>query len=69
MLDRKLKLEDLEVGMKIRDKSQLSDIYDMWVILTKAPDESYYTIGFFGKETNEQSDKLFNTGNKANSWR
>lgn len=57
--NQKLKIKDLYIGMKISDKSQLSSIYDTWVILVKNNDSDVYTIGFIGSETNEESDKLF----------
>lgn len=55
-------LQELKVGMQIKDKSQLDSVYDTWIILTKQPDDTEYTIGFIGKETNTKSDKLFKQG-------
>lgn len=63
MIDNKLNLEDLYIGMKIQDKVQLSDIYDTWIMLVKSKDSDVYTIRFIGKETNAESDKLFTQGN------
>ena len=48
-----------EAGMEIRDKKQLSDIYDTWIMLVKNKGSNIYTIGFIGRETNEESDRLF----------
>lgn len=61
--NNKFKLEDLYIGMEIYSKDQLSDIYDTWVILVKNSDSDMYTVRFIGKETNEESDKLFAQGN------
>ncbi len=50
--------------MEIKDKEQLSDIYDTWVMLVKSSSNSdVYKVGFIGKETNTESDKLFAQGN------
>ena len=35
MVDNKFKLEDLYIGMQIKDKNQLSSIYDTWIMLVK----------------------------------
>ena len=59
MTNKKFALEDLYIGMEIRDKEQLSGIYDTWIILVKSSDSDVYTVGFIGKETNAESDKLF----------
>lgn len=59
----KFALEDLYIGMKIRDKNQLSNIYDTWIMLVKNNNSDMYTVGFIGKETNAESDKLFAQGN------
>ncbi len=60
----KLALEDLYIGLEIKDKEQLSDIYDTWVMLVKSSSNSdVYKVGFIGKETNTESDKLFAQGN------
>lgn len=58
-INKKLELKDLYIGMKIKDKGQLNNIYDTWIILTKNKNSDAYTIGFIGSETNEESDKLF----------
>lgn len=63
VIDNKFKLEDLYVGMEIKDKDQLSGIYDTWIMLVKNSDSDVYTVGFIGKETNTESDKLFAQGN------
>ncbi len=63
IIDNKFRLEDLYVGMEIKDKDQLSDIYDTWIMLVKSSDSDVYTVGFIGKETNTESDKLFAQGN------
>lgn len=63
IIDNKFALQDLYIGMEIRDKNQLSNIYDTWVMLVKSSDSDVYTVGFIGKETNEESDKLFSQGN------
>jgi hypothetical protein len=50
--------------VKIKD---LENIYDLWIILTRpkdvelAPDEGI--LSFVGKETNEESDKLYTKDN------
>ena len=59
----KFELEDLYIGMEIKDKDQLSGIYDTWILLVKSSDSDVYTVGFIGKETNTESDKLFAQGN------
>ncbi len=63
IVDNKFTLEDLYIGMEIKDKDQLSNIYDTWVMLVKSSDSDVYTVGFIGKETNAESDKLFTQGN------
>lgn len=63
MENKKMELKDLYVGMKIRDKDQLDRIYDTWVILVKNKESDVYTVGYIGWETNEESDRLFKTGN------
>ena len=35
MANNKFALQDLYIGMKIRDKDQLSNIYDTWIMLVK----------------------------------
>jgi len=60
-----LGIADIYEGMIIEDKSQLSNIYDTWIILVKVPGEEHYTIGYIGTETNERSDELFHNGNKV----
>ena len=62
--DKKLALSDLSIGMRIKDKSQLSNIYDTWVFLIKDMSDDGYTIGYIGKETNSESDELFERGRK-----
>ena len=61
---KKLTLSDLSIEMKIKDKSQLSNIYDTWVFLIKDTSDDGYTIGYIGKETNSESDELFERGRK-----
>ena len=63
IIDNKFTLEDLYIGMKIKDKNQLSNIYDTWIMLVKNNNSDVYTVGFIGKETNAESDKLFAQGN------
>lgn len=63
IIDHKLTLEDLYIGMEIKDKAQLSSIYDTWVMLVKNNNSDAYTVKFIGKETNAESDKLFTQGN------
>lgn len=62
-IDNKFTLEDLYIGMEVRDKNQLSHIYDTWIMLVKSNDSDVYTVGFIGKETNAESDKLFTQSN------
>lgn len=59
---KKFTLDDLHLGMEINDKEQLSNIYDTWIFLIKNKGAKNYKIGFIGKETNEESDKLFTQG-------
>ena len=59
---KKYTLKDLVVGMEIKDKEQLSNIYDTWILLIKDKAAKNYKIGFIGKETNAESDKLFTQG-------
>ena len=63
LIDNKLALEDLYIGMEIKDKDQLSSIYDTWIMLVKNNNSDVYKVGFIGKETNAESDKLFTQGN------
>ncbi len=62
LVNNKYTLEDLYIGMEIIDKDQLSGIYDTWIMLVKKNSSDVYTVGFIGKETNEESDKLFMQG-------
>lgn len=59
---KKYTLKDLVVGMEIENKEQLSNIYDTWILLIKDNVAKNYKIGFIGKETNAESDKLFKQG-------
>ncbi|MCM1182867.1 MAG: hypothetical protein NC337_05805 [Roseburia sp.] len=61
--NNRLTLNDLYIGMEIKDKTQLSDIYDMWILLVKNKNSDGYTVQFIGRETNAESDKLFSQGN------
>ena len=61
--NNKFSLEDLYIGMEIKDKDQLSSIYDTWIMLVKNDNSEVYTVGFIGKETYAESDKLFMQGN------
>lgn len=63
IIRNKFALEDLYIGMEIVDKDQLSSIYDTWIMLVKNNDSDVYKVGFTGKETNAESDKLFTQGN------
>ena len=58
----KLKLEDLKIGMEV-DIRQLEEIYDTWIFLIS---ENYNSttgiIKFIGKETNDESQKIFELG-------
>lgn len=63
LVNNKFTLEDLYIGMEVIDKDQLSSIYDTWIMLVKNNDSDVYTVGFIGKETNAESDKLFTQGN------
>jgi len=61
---QKLSLNDIKVGMTIHDKDQLSNILDTWIILYKKPEQTEWTIGFIGKNIDEQTDKSYrNCGN------
>lgn len=57
------KLEDLSIGMAIENKEQLNNIFDTWIILVKQKDDRLYHIGFIGKETCPESDRLFTPDN------
>lgn len=61
----RLTLNDLKIGMEIIDKEQLSNIYDTWIFLIKHVGEKNYRIGFIGKETNAESDRLLTGGTKV----
>lgn len=61
--DNRLTINDLYIGMEIKDKKQLSNIYDIWILLVKNKDSDGYTVQFIGRETNAESDKLFARGN------
>ena len=61
--DNRLTINDLYIGMEIKDKNQLSNIYDMWILLVKNKNSDGYTVQFIGKETNAESDQLFAQGN------
>ena len=50
MINNKFAVEDLYIGMEIKDKDQLSDIYDTWIMLVKSSDSDVYTVGFIGKK-------------------
>lgn len=50
--------EEIYEGMKIQDRSQLDNIYDIWIILYKTPEDTEYTIGFIGEKTDSRSDNL-----------
>ena len=63
IMKKKLELKDLYIGMEIKDKSQLSSIFDTWIMLVKNKNSEVYTVGFIGSETNEESDKLFTQDN------
>ncbi|SEQ35744.1 hypothetical protein SAMN02910369_01643 [Lachnospiraceae bacterium NE2001] len=61
----KYSLADIKKGMKVY-KEQLSEIYDIWIILYKPKEsdmEEDDIIGFIGAETNEESDALYNGNN------
>jgi len=62
MIGDKLEIDDIYVGMKIKDKEQLSMIYDTWILLTKDERTGMCNIEFIGKNTNSESDKLFGQG-------
>lgn len=52
---------------KVVKISDLQNIYDLWMILTKPSNLSLNddeaVLSFVGTETNEESDKLYNQGN------
>lgn len=64
-MEKRYKLEDLKIGMKINSKDQLSDIVDTWIIMTRRSSNEPYTIEFIGEETNMESDKLFAQGKQV----
>lgn len=51
--------EEIYEGMKIQNRHQLDNIYDTWIIMYKKPEDTEYTIGFIGAETNSRSDALY----------
>lgn len=63
--EKKYNLSELKLNMKVY-KSQLSKVYDTWIILYRPKgvemDEDGI-IGFIGKETNQESDKLYTEDN------
>ncbi len=59
---KKYTREELYKGMKIKDKKQLSNIYDTWIFLIKEKGKDSYEIGFIGDRTNKESDSLFSRG-------
>lgn len=61
--EKKFTIDDLYIGMEIKDKNQLSHIYDTWILLVKSKNSDVYTVEFIGTETNSESDKLFTQGN------
>lgn len=63
MTNNKLTLNDLYIGMEIRDKNQLDNIYDTWIILVKKQNSDVYTVEFIGEEPDAESDKLFSGEN------
>lgn len=63
VMNKRMELKDLYIGMEIKDKDQLNNIYDTWILLIKNKNSDAYTIGFIGSETNEESDKLFTKDN------
>lgn len=57
-----LSLSELHIGMKVY-KSQLTEIYDTYIILTDVIDTKkglYGQIGFIGKEITDEVSKLRN---------
>ena len=62
---KKYKIEDLQIGMRV-NKENLSEIYDMWIILYRPKNMQLLEdgiIGFIGKETNSESDALYTGDN------
>lgn len=55
---KKYTINEIYEGMKIQDRSQLDNIYDIWIILYRNPEDNVYTIGFIGEKTNSKSDAL-----------
>ena len=61
----KYKLSDLNEGMRVF-KEQLSEIYDIWIILYRPKNEEMQEdgiIGYIGTEPNEESDALYTEDN------
>lgn len=48
--NNKFTLKDLYISMEIKDKDQLSGIYDTWIMLVKSSNSDVYKVGFIGKE-------------------
>ena len=62
MNDRKYKLEDLKIGMKVTDE-QLSDIYDTYMLIAyDSMEDEAGTLVFIGKEMNKVYDEIVSSG-------
>ncbi len=62
---KKYTLSEISKGMRVF-KEQLSEIYDTWIILYRPKNVQMSEdgiIGYIGKETNAESDKLYTSEN------
>ena len=58
---QKLKLADLRIGMEVY-LDQLSEIYDTWIFVEeKQTSDNKGIVRFIGKETNDESQKIWNS--------
>lgn len=62
----KYSLSEIKKGMRVH-KEQLSNIYDIWIILYRPKqevmDDGEMIIGYIGKELSEESAALYNSEN------
>lgn len=62
MSNKKYKLEDLKLGMKVTDE-QLSDIYDTYMLIVyDNMEDEVGTLIFIGKEMNKVYDEIVSSG-------
>ena len=65
MNNKKYKLEDLKLGMKVTD-DQLSDIYDTYMLIAyDSMEDEAGTLVFIGKEMNKEYDEIVSSGKRV----